>query len=77
MNFLRKQKKLIQNIKEQEKKKLVVVEKWIIYEKMFKRGNAIYNNYNIIKYRKIEINNYVIWYFKTNLNNFKKFYFKN
>ena len=72
MNFLQKQKKLIQNIKEQEKKKT----KWIIYEKMFKRGNAIYNNYNIIKYRKIEINNYVIWYFKTNLNNFK-FYFKN
>ena len=32
MNFLQKQKKLIQNIKEQEKKKLVVVEKWIIYE---------------------------------------------
>lgn len=32
----------------------------MIYEKKFKRGNAIYNNYNIIKYRKIEINNYEI-----------------
>ena len=40
-------------------------------KKKFKRGNAIYNNFNIIKYRKIEINNYVIWYFKTNLKNFK------
>ena len=34
-------------------------------KKKFKRGNAIYNNFNIIKYRKIEINNsYVIYLFK-------------
>ena len=29
-------------------------------KKKFKRGNAIYNNFNIIKYRKIVINNYEI-----------------
>ena len=77
MNSLYKKKKSqFKILKNKKSKKLVVVEKWIIYEKMFKRGNAIYNNYNIIKYKKIEINNYVIWYFKTNLNNFKS-YFKN